>query len=141
MIQENLYYPLFVMAALPGVILVLLFYFRLKAVLDGKVDPHYLENQGAESAPPIVVKLTHNLSNLFEFPILFLVVGVLLISLQKVDDLYISIAWSYVVLRYIHSTIHITYNRVLHRSSVHFLSDIVLITIWVRLLIQLSVDV
>jgi len=141
MTQDSLFYPMFVMAALPGVILVLLFYFRLKAVLDGKVEPHYLENQGVESAPLIVVRLTHNLSNLFEFPVLFFIAGVILISLQKVDDLYISMAWSYVVLRYIHSAIHITYNRVLHRSSVHFLSDVILIAFWVRLLIQLSVDV
>jgi len=88
--QESMVYPLFAMAVLPGVILVLLFYFRLMAILEGKIEPHYLEKHGAESAPPIVVRLTHNLSNLFEFPILFLVTGVLLVTLHKVDEQYIA---------------------------------------------------
>ena len=136
--QENIVYPMFAMVALPGVIMVLLFYFRSKAILEGKVDPHYLEKHGAESAPPIVVRLTHNLSNLFEFPILFLVICVLLAILQKVDEQYILLAWGYVGVRYIHSTIHITYNKVLHRLSVHFVSDMVLIAIWFRLLLQVA---
>lgn len=136
--QENMVYPLFAMAVLPGAILVLLFYFRLKAVLVGKIELHYLEKHGAESAPPVVVRLTHNLSNLFEFPTLFLAAGVLLITLQIVDELYISLAWAYVGLRYIHSVIHVTYNKVLHRLSVFFISDVILIILWFRLVLQES---
>ena len=116
----------------------LLFCFRLKAVRDGIVAADYLEKQGVESAPPTVVKLNHNLANLFEFPVLFMIAGVLLITLHRVDDQYLLLAWTYVGLRYVHSAIHITYNRVLHRASIHFLSDIILIVMWSRLLLHVS---
>jgi len=43
------------------------------------------------------------------------------------------LAWAYVGLRYIHSFIHITYNRVLHRFAVFVFSSVVLFALWVRL--------
>jgi len=69
---------------------------------------------------------------------LFLVTGVLLIALHKVDALYIYLAWGYVGLRYIHSAIHVTYNNVVHRSSVHFVSDMILVVMWFRLMLQVA---
>jgi len=133
--QTNMIYPLFAMAALPGIVLLLLFYFRLNAVLEGKVGSHYLEVQGAEAAPPIIVKLTHNLANLFEFPVLFHAAGILSIVTHTVDETQIVLAWFYVGFRYVHSAIHITYNKVIHRSSVHFVSDIILIFLWFRVVL------
>lgn len=134
--QEDIIYPLFTMAMLAGLVMALLFYFRLKALLEGKIEPHYLEKHGAESAPPVVVRLTHDLANLFEFPMLFMAAGLLVIVLHKVDEHYVYLAWVYVGLRYIHSVIHVTYNKVLHRASIHFISDMVLVVLWFRILLQ-----
>ena len=133
--QATIIYPLFAMAALPGIVLLLLFYFRLNAVLEGKVGSHYLETQGAEAAPPIVVKLTHNLANLFEFPVLFHAAGILSIVTHTVDETQVVLAWFYVAFRYVHSAIHITYNKVIHRSSAHLVSDVILVFLWFRMVL------
>jgi hypothetical protein len=42
----------------------------------------------------------------------------------------LALAWIYVVLRYVHSYIHCTYNRVMHRFAVFGLSMFVLVVIW-----------
>jgi hypothetical protein len=39
-------------------------------------------------------------------------------------------AWLYVALRYVHSFIHLTYNRVIHRFAVYVLSTVILFMLW-----------
>jgi len=131
-----LIYPLFAMALLPGIILILLAYHRIVATKQGLIEPNYIELSSAEKAPPLIVKLTHNLSNLFEFPVLFYVAACLIISTNTTDLLFVWMSWSYVSIRYVHTIIHVTYNYVPHRLVVHMLSDIVLIAIWMRMLIN-----
>lgn len=71
-----------------------------------------------------------NLSNLFELPLLFYTLCVVLEVTQSVTALYISEAWIFVVLRYGHSLIQITYNRVLHRFFFWFTSTLCLFVMW-----------
>jgi hypothetical protein len=40
-------------------------------------------------------------------------------------------AWAYVSLRIVHSLIHLSYNRVIHRLSVFALSNAALVSLWV----------
>ncbi len=136
MSNNLLIYPLFAMAILPGTILLLLTYHRLVAIKEGLLKANYLEETGAENAPALIVKLTHNLSNLFEFPVLFYVAACIIIATNSVDQPYIWMSWTYVTIRYIHTLVHVTYNYVPHRATIHMISDIVLITLWVRLFIN-----
>ncbi|GMR18276.1 MAG: hypothetical protein BMS9Abin33_0682 [Gammaproteobacteria bacterium] len=120
--------------------MMLLLSFRLKAVLAGQIEPDYLETVGAQHAPGLVIRLTHNLANLFEFPLLFYMAGTLMIALNSVNEFVTGLAWTYVALRYIHSVIHITYNKVLHRASIHAFSDLVLVLLWFNILIFVVQD-
>ncbi|MBS0413400.1 MAG: MAPEG family protein, partial [Proteobacteria bacterium] len=43
----------------------------------------------------------------------------------------LAFAWPYVGLRVMHSVIHITYNRVLHRLTAFALSNVVLMALWI----------
>ena len=45
----------------------------------------------------------------------------------------VALAWIYVASRFVHSFIHITYNRVMHRFWVFAFSTLALLAIWVRL--------
>ncbi len=74
-----------------------------------------------------------NYHNQFESPLLFYVAIVLTLMLLVQDYVIVVLAWIYVGLRYIHSFIHITYNRVLHRFAVFVFSSVVLFALWVRL--------
>lgn len=74
-----------------------------------------------------------NYHNQFESPVLFYVVILLTLMLMVQDYVIVVLAWTFVGLRYIHSFIHITYNRVLHRFSVFVFSSMVLFALWFRL--------
>lgn len=74
-----------------------------------------------------------NYHNQFESPVLFYVAILLTLMLMLQDNIIVVLAWVYVGLRYVHSIIHITYNRVMHRFMVFIFSGVVLFAIWVRL--------
>jgi len=85
---------------------------------------HFLTN----SAPA-----SDNFSNLFELPVLFYTAILLTLILMVQDSILVILAWTFVISRYLHSFIHITYNRVTHRFYVFLLSSFVLLAYWVRL--------
>lgn len=74
-----------------------------------------------------------NFSNLFETPVLFYVAILLALVLLVTDPLLVMLAWLYVLCRVVHSLIHTTYNRVMHRFYAFSASVFVLMVIWVRL--------
>jgi len=74
-----------------------------------------------------------NYANLFESPVLFYTAILLTLILMVQDTILVALAWTYVSSRYLHSFIHITYNRVMHRFSVFIFSSFVLLAMWVRL--------
>ena len=74
-----------------------------------------------------------NYHNQFESPVLFYVAILLTLVLMLQDQVIVVLAWTYVGLRYAHSIIHITYNRVMHRFIVFMISGVVLFAIWIRL--------
>ena len=71
--------------------------------------------------------------NQFESPLLFYIAIMLTLMLMVQDYVLVALAWTFVGLRYIHSFIHITYNRVLHRFSVFVFSSVILFALWIRL--------
>ena len=85
---------------------------------------HFLTN----SAPA-----SDNFSNLFELPVLFYTAILLTLILMVQDSILVILAWTFVISRYLHSFIHVTYNRVTHRFYVFLLSSFVLLAYWVRL--------
>ena len=74
-----------------------------------------------------------NLKNLFEMPVLFYLVAMLAMLLLIQDVLLIRLAWGFVILRIVHSVIHCTYNRVMHRFIAYIASCLFLILMWIRL--------
>lgn len=67
-----------------------------------------------------------NLANLFELPVLFYALCIMAYQLQITSQNLVLLAWLYVVLRAIHSIIHCSYNKVMHRFVAYFLSSIIL---------------
>jgi hypothetical protein len=74
-----------------------------------------------------------NYSNLFETPVLFYTAILLTLILMVQDSILVTLAWAYVASRYVHSFIHVTYNRVMHRFSAFIFSSLALLAFWVRL--------
>jgi hypothetical protein len=49
------------------------------------------------------------------------------------DALLVQLAWGFVILRIVHSLIHCSYNRVMHRFIAYFISCLFLLFMWIRL--------
>ena len=80
----------------------------------------------------------NNFSNLLEVPILFYILGVLLVALDINNSVILILAWCFVALRIVHSVIHITYNHPKHRFYAFLTSSLIVLAMWVQLIILIS---
>lgn len=111
-------YPMATLFLLNIFVMFMMLFYRVKAVRTRKVSPRYFKlNKGSE-IPEHLEALSQNYSNLLELPLLFYIVCLMAITLKLNVEYFLLYAWLYVVFRYIHSFIHITYNNVLHRLFV-----------------------
>ena len=77
------------------------------------------------------VAIADNFRNLFEMPVLFYLLAVLLMITGQQGPLFVGAAWLYVALRAVHSWIHCGYNRVRHRFYAFAASVLVLAAMWI----------
>jgi len=107
---------------------------RFREMGQKGIDAQRLQNRATaqklltDSAAP-----ADNFNNLLEMPLLFYCAVLLSLVLLIQDDLLVQLAWGFVVLRAMHSLIHCTYNRVLHRFAAYLGSSLLLMLIWFRL--------
>ena len=83
------------------------------------------------------VNAADNFRNLFEVPVLFYALCILAFVSHTVTPLLVGGAWAFVALRALHSLVHCTYNRVLHRFAVYVLSTVILFGLWAALAVRL----
>jgi hypothetical protein len=133
MVQTAIFWPMIGLALVTVVVTVWLVVVRLKVTGSGEVDISYYTTYQEGTEPDYVIQASRNLTNLFDFPLLFYVVCTLSYLASVVDDTQMYLAWGFVALRAIHSLIHLSYNIVLHRLGVFLISVAVLIALWVRL--------
>ena len=87
----------------------------------------------AGGGPIAVQRTTRQLANQFEFPVLFLTAMSLAISIRAEDSALPVLAWAYVAMRWGHAIIHVVHNRLWLRTPVFIGSNLLLLTLWVRL--------
>ncbi len=125
-------YPVFCLVMLTFVVAFATGISRLISVRRKDINPKYYVLMSGHTPPDYVQKLGRNFSNLLEVPILFYLLAVLVISLQINNALIFNLAWLYVGLRLVHTSIHITYNHVMHRFAVFVLSVLTLLVMWIQ---------
>jgi hypothetical protein len=81
-----------------------------------------------------------NFRNLFETPVLFYTAALAIYASHVESLAHVALAWAYVVLRVVHSAIHCTYNKVVHRLCAFIASFAVLAAIWALLAWDLLVQ-
>ena len=72
-----------------------------------------------------------NYRNLFELPVLFYLALALCANTGHVNVWTLSLAWLFVATRVVHSWIHCTYNRVIHRFYAFVSGYFVLVMLWI----------
>jgi hypothetical protein len=91
---------------------------------------HFKTYQGAQT--PAMIQAARNYANLFEAPVLFYVIVILIYGTETVDDTAVTLAWIFVACRYLHSAVHLTVNHVPTRFAFFLLSLVALAILWVR---------
>jgi hypothetical protein len=79
-----------------------------------------------------------NFRNLFEIPVLFYLLCVALAINGGSTTGFVSAAWAYVALRALHSLIHVTYNRVVHRFLAYVASTLLLFGMWIAFFTRIA---
>jgi len=131
MTQDLIFAPMGAMALLTFTVLLGVPIRRFRAGARGLVKAEDFRFGESAAVPPDVSIPNRNYMNLLELPTLFFPVCLMFYVTQGVDVAALATAWAYVVLRAVHSAVHLTYNNVYHRLIVFAVSNAVLGLLWV----------
>lgn len=134
--QSPLIWPLFAMALLSLLVWLRLFFTRIGEMKRRQIHPQLVASS-AQTSQLEDTRAADNFRNLFELPVLFYAAILLAVHANIENPGLLALAWVFVALRFLHSYIHCTYNRVMDRFKVYLLGGIVLWSIWAVLAYQL----
>lgn len=125
-----LFWPMVAMAGLTFVVWLRMFQTRVGEMKRRRIHPQSVAHSAQMAQMVEDSRAADNFRNLFELPVLFY--AAMLLSLQAgIDSVAMqALAWAFVALRFLHSYIHCTYNRVMDRFKAYVLSGFVLWAIW-----------
>mgnify|MGYP003382689570 CR=1 FL=1 len=127
--------PMALLALYTAAIIIVVAVRRGMAMMAGTITLDDFAHGETPKVPASASLANRNYMNLLEMPVLYYAVCITIFALQRSDGLFVGLAWAYFGLRVAHSLIHLTYNKVLHRSLVFALSNFVLAIMWVRVLL------
>lgn len=132
--QGSIFIPFFGLMLLTIVVWTYMYYLRLSFIKRKQVDPQSLATtrEVIDVIPANVNTPSENLINLFELPILFYAVCIYLYVTNQLDTAHLVLAYFFLVFRIVHSVIHCTYNKVMHRFYFYLLSSI---TLWALIIL------
>lgn len=123
--QSAIFEPVVVMLILTMVVWVYMYSKRIPFIRKSKLTPAEMTPGNMQKiSPPAVANPSDNLKNLFEIPILFYVVALLLFVSNQVDQTYLVAAWVFVVFRIFHSAVHCTFNAIILRFSLYVVATL-----------------
>jgi len=107
---------------------------RRSGALAGEIKIGRFKAMNLDGIKDKYVTPGNSYNNQFQLPMLMLLYILFSLQLQLVDTFAISACWLFVLLRYVHAFIHLTYNNVIHRLLAFMSGAIVLFVGWGRLL-------
>ena len=133
-IDHSLALPMLGMLSLTLLVWIYMFVQRVGYMTANAIDIEDVRSpdQVAAQIPPESSSASHNFKNMFELPVLFYVVCLYLMVLGQVDSIHVTCAWVFVALRALHSLIHCSYNRVLHRFLAYLIASLALWAMVIR---------
>ncbi|MEM8863423.1 MAG: MAPEG family protein [Chloroflexota bacterium] len=131
-------YAMFGMAALTFAVGGIAVATRIKSIRDGSVEIKYFRVMEGQDVPEFLTRSTRSVNNMFEVPTLFYVVSILFVVQNIESNAALVLAWLFVISRYIHAGIHLTYNDVMHRVLVFWVGIMIVFSMWMLLLFSLA---
>ena len=130
MSSHAIFLPALAMVALTFIVLAVMFSRRVAQMKRDRIHPQRVSTSQEAAALYTDVAPADNYRNLFEMPVLFYLALVVAALTAQVSSLVLGLAWTYVAARVLHSAIHCTYNKVMHRFRAYALSVFVLLILW-----------
>jgi hypothetical protein len=128
----EIFYPCVALVFLTQLVLFLVAISRKIALNKKDVSWKHFKTYLSGSPTDFMAQTKNNLSNLFETPLHFYLICIILYVTKTTDPTFLLLAWIYVGLRFFHSLIHLTSNYVPMRFLFFLLSIITLNLIWIR---------
>ncbi|CAD5275787.1 conserved membrane hypothetical protein [Alteromonas sp. 38] len=124
--SSHIFWPVLAQVFLTLVLFIILGARKAKVVKAGKVNRQQaaLDNR---VWPEEVVKVSNNIANQFEVPILFYVLCVVLYSINAAGIVAVVLAYMFVVSRYAHAWVHVGSNYVPMRLRLFMVGCVVLL--------------
>lgn len=120
-------YPLLSLIFLHFLVLVYMFNIRTKDLTKNKIHPQRVATRAEAQSLYSNTSASDNFQNLFEMPVVFYTLTLLIIVFKFNSNFLVILAWLYVLSRYVHSYIHCTYNKVMHRFYAFAFNNLILI--------------
>ena len=123
--QDAIFGPVLAMVGLTFAVWVFLFAKRIPFINESGITPTDLAVPGrlAEISPPEVSNPSDNLKNLFEIPVLFYVLALVLHATEGVDGVAVTLGWVFFAFRALHSIVHCTFNGVMLRFTLYAIAS------------------
>ncbi|MCK9538471.1 MAPEG family protein [Dokdonella sp.] len=127
------FWPAMAMALLTFVVWLRMFFTRVGEMRRLRIHPQAVATSARAAEKYVDTRAADNFRNLFELPVLFYAALGFACVIGAVDGPLLALAWLFVALRVVHSLIHCSYNRVMHRFMVYTAGGFVLWALWARL--------
>lgn len=131
MTTDPIWLPCTAMVLVTALVWVKLYADRLTEMRAKRINPQSLSTARAAAGKLEKTQAADNFRNLFEVPVLFYVLCIAIAVTGGSTPGFVTATWVYVGLRALHSLIHVTYNRVMHRFLVYVASTALLFGMWI----------
>jgi hypothetical protein len=128
--------PVVALVVLTAIVTLLMVVSRNVAFIRGTASARYFQTYTADKPAEWIERPTRTYMNLLELPVLFYVVCLLMLTTGRFDSAQVSLAWVFVITRYVHAFIYIGFNHVPLRFAAFMTGVLTLAVIWTRFVEQ-----
>ena len=125
-----IYWPALAQLLIPILVLMLNGKRKSDDVTSGEFDREKAAMDNEAWSSPVVLT-SKNLANQFQLPVIFYVLCLILASIDGVAAVPLTVAWVFVVTRYIHAYVHVSTNYVPARMRAFLVGALSLIVLFV----------
>jgi hypothetical protein len=119
------------MVLLTFAVAVAMFFARFGEMRRKRLHPQAIATSVAMAARLERTGPADNFRNLFEVPVLFHALVAVALAVNVVPRWLVVGAWAFVALRVVHSLIHCSYNRVMHRAVAFLAGYLLVLGLWI----------
>ncbi len=140
MTAKLILYPMLAMVVLTAIVAVVMYRRRVAEMRSRRIHPQKVASSAQMAAALEDSRAADNFRNLFEAPVVFYAVLLTIYVAGLTGAAYLALAWAFVAARIVHSSIHCTTNRVIHRLLAFATSLFLLWALWGLLAFDLIVQ-